>query len=296
MTFSRNREARELAQDYIQFANKLGNRFMESQSFLKLLPIDWRGGNWKTALGYLPEIENLDFGIWKIWANYALGVIDNELGRIDEARDRLDRTVEAAIKTGEIQTVAPHLGELIRTYAALGLESRTDEFIEMLIHYIDSTPFYHTDSVMPLLYACYWTLMHRKRVALKKGEVCVSRISESYQQLDLPMTKAALAEARGCLALAKDLPDQASAHFREAVEIWEEIERPYDQARALNGLGRALMLAPDLKGAGEAYEQAMGIVDSLADQLEDDELKGSFLSSHLVRQIKTSQAQLENAD
>jgi cobalamin biosynthesis Co2+ chelatase CbiK len=40
----------------------------------------------------------------------------------------------------------------------------------------------------------------------------------------------------------------------------------------------------------------MGIVESLADQLEDQELRESFLSSQLVRQIKTSQAQLENAD
>jgi hypothetical protein len=61
-------------------------------------------------------------------------------------------------------------------------------------------------------------------------------------------------------------------------------------------LGRALIPADDLKGASKAYEQAMGIVESLADQLEDQELRESFLSSQLVRQIKTSQAQLENAD
>jgi len=296
MKHSRNREARELAQDYIQFAYKLGNRLVKSQSFLKLLPIDWLGGHWKTALDYLPEIEKLDYGIWQIWANYELGRVDNDLGRIGEARERLDRMFEAALKTDEIQTVAPYLGELIRTYAALGLESKTDEFVEMLTRRIDSTPLYDSDCIMPLLYACNWTLMCRNHVALENGEACVSRIDEAYQQLNLPKTKAALAEAQGCLALAKDLPDQASTHFHEAVKIWEEIERPYDQARALNGLGRALMLAPDLKGASEAYEQALGIVESLADQLEDQELRESFLSSQLVRQIMTSQSQLENAD
>jgi class 3 adenylate cyclase/tetratricopeptide (TPR) repeat protein len=295
-THSRNREARELAQDYIRFAKNIGNYLIKSLSFLKLLTIDWLGGNWRTALGYLPEIEILDFGIWQIWASYALGGIDNDLCRIDEARDRLDRSFEAALITGEIQTVAPYLGELIRSSAALGLESKTDEYVEMLIRQIDTKPFYHSDSVMPLLYACYWNLLYRKHVALKTGEACVSRINEAYQQLALPMTKAALAEARGCLALAKDLPDQASEHFREAVEIWEKIERPYDRARALNGLGRALMPAGDLKGAREAYKQAMGIVESLADQLVDQALRESFLSSQLVRQIKTSQAQLENAD
>jgi tetratricopeptide (TPR) repeat protein len=138
--------------------------------------------------------------------------------------------------------------------------------------------------------------MHRKRVTLKNGEACVSCINEACQQLDLPVTKAALAEARGCLALAKDRPDQAVIHFREAVEIWEKIERPYDQARGLNGLGRALMPAGDLKGTSEVYEQAMVIIESLADQLVDQELRESFLSSQLVRQIMTSQSQLENAD
>lgn len=293
---SRNREARELAQDFVRYGKKLGNRFVESLSFLKLLPVDWRGGNWKMALGYLPEIEKLDFGIWQIWANYAQGAIDNDLGRINEARDRLDRTLEAALKTDEIQTVAPYLGELILTYTTLGLESETDKFVEMLILQIDSTPLPHSDSIMPLLHACYWTLMYRKRVSLKKGEAFVSRINEAFQQLDLPMIKAALAEAEGCLALAKNRADQASAYFREAVEIWEKIERPYDQARGLNGLGRALMSAGDLKGASEVYEQALVIIESLADQLVDQELRESFLSSQLVEQILTSQSQLENVD
>ncbi len=295
MTFGRNREARELAQDYIQFANKLGNRFMESQSFLKLLPIDWLGGHWKTALGYLPEIEKLDFGIWQIWATQALGAIDNDLGRVNEAQDRMDRSFEAALKTDENQTVAPYLSELIRSSAVLGPGSKADGYVEMLIRRIDSTTFYDSDYVMPLLNACYWTLMHRKRVALERGEVCVSHINKAYQQLDLPKTKAALAEARGCLALAKDLPDQASVHFHEAVEIWEEIERPYDQLRAFAGRGEALMRTDDMERAAQVLDHAMGIVTMLADQLVDQGLSESFLASHLVRQIKTSQAQLNNA-
>jgi len=208
----------------------------------------------------------------------------------------LDRTFEAAIKTGEIQTVAPYLGELIRTYTALGLESRTDEFVEMLIHYIDSTPLSDTDNVMPLLFTCHWTLMYRNHVALENGEACVSRIDEAYQQLHLPMTKAALAEAQGCLALATDLPDQASAHFREAVDLWEEIERPYDQMRAFAGLGEALVRTDDKERAAQALDQARGIVTMLADQLVEQELRESFLSSQLVRQIKSSQSRLENAD
>ncbi len=292
---SRNREARELAQDYVRFAKQFSNRF-EALSFMKLLNIDWPEGHWKTALDYLPEIERLDYGIWQIWANYELGATDNDLGRIDEARDRLDRTFEAAIKTDEIQTVAPYLGALIRTYAALGLESKSDEFVEMLIYHIDSTPLYHNYCVMPLLHACYWTLMHRKRVALKNGEACVSRINDAYQQLDLPMTKAALAEARGCMALAKDLPDQASAHFHEAVQIWEKVERPYDRARALNGLGIGLTKVGNLEDARKTYGQAIDIVEILADQLDDQTLRESFLSSQLVQQIKTSQSQLENTD
>ena len=138
--------------------------------------------------------------------------------------------------------------------------------------------------------------MFRKHVALENGEACVSRIDEACQQLNLPRTKAALAEARGCLALAKDLPDQASEHFHEAVKIWEEIERPYDQLRAFAGSGEALMRIDEKERAAQVLDQAMGIVTMLADQLEDEELKGSFLSSHLVRQITTSQARLENAD
>jgi len=138
--------------------------------------------------------------------------------------------------------------------------------------------------------------MYRKHVALENGEACVSRIDEAYQQLNLPRTKAALAEARGCLALAKDRPDQASVHFHEAVKIWEEIERPYDQLRAFAGRGEALMRIDDKERAAQVLDQAMGIVVMLADQLVEQALRESFLSSQLVRQITTSQARLENAD
>ncbi len=295
-SFCRNREARQLAEDYVRYAKQIGNWWVESLSVLKLVTIDWLGGNWRTALSYIPEIEKLDFGIWQIWANFSLGAIDNDLGRHEEARDRLDRTLETALKTGEIQTIAPYLGELIRASVVLGPDTKSDEYVKMLIRQIDSTMFSDSDTVMPLLYACYWSLFYRKQISLVDGEACISRIDKAYQQLGLLMTKAALAEARGCLALAKKNPDPASGHFHEAVKIWEMAEWPYHQTRALNGLGRALMMVGDNHGASDAYEQAMGIINALADQVEDQEMRKSFLSSRLVLQIKTSMAQLENAD
>jgi hypothetical protein len=63
---------------------------------------------------------------------------------------------------------------------------------------------------------------------------------------------------------------------------------PYDQARALSGLGQALAQAGDRDGAQLASAQAEELINVLAAQLEDPALKSSFLNSPLVRKIRIS--------
>jgi hypothetical protein len=70
--------------------------------------------------------------------------------------------------------------------------------------------------------------------------------------------------------------------------------RPYDQARALNGLGLTLDI-DDPEAAYAAFGQALKLYDSLAAQLEDVELKQSFLNSQPVRQVREARAALQPA-
>jgi hypothetical protein len=72
--------------------------------------------------------------------------------------------------------------------------------------------------------------------------------------------------------------------------------RPYDQARALSGLGRALAAVDDSASARRAFDQALGKYDSLAAQLDDVELKRSFLNSGPVREVRDARTALDLLD
>ena len=69
--------------------------------------------------------------------------------------------------------------------------------------------------------------------------------------------------------------------------------RPYDHARALRELGRALASGKDVETAKVCYARAAGILDSLAALLIDNEIRSSFLASELVANIRQEQAALE---
>src|SRR4029434_2286535 len=102
-----------------------------------------------------------------------------------------------------------------------------------------------------------------------------------------PETVAALSEARGALALSEAAPERAVDTLRRAVDCWQAMGRPYDQARALNDLGRALALSGDADAARAAFDQALSLIEILATQLENAEVKAAFLDSPLVQELRS---------
>jgi len=55
----------------------------------------------------------------------------------------------------------------------------------------------------------------------------------------------------------------------------------------LTDLGRALALAGDATKARAALDQALSLVEALAAQLEDPEVKAAFLDSPLVQELRS---------
>ena len=104
-------------------------------------------------------------------------------------------------------------------------------------------------------------------------------------QYHTPVTTACRLEGLGWIRLAERDTIQAAAFFRQAQTRWQELGHPYDQARALGGLSRALT-EEDQDGFQTATEQAIGLVNSLAAQLQDPAFKASFLASGFVREIQ----------
>lgn len=114
--------------------------------------------------------------------------------------------------------------------------------------------------------------------------------SPSSRLYGTPATAACHLEGQGWLSLAEADVSRAAVSFEQAIVRWQDLDHPYDHARALSGLGRALAQAGDRDGAKSASEKAMGLADSLAAQLEDPGLKASFLDSVLLQEIRAMTA------
>jgi hypothetical protein len=67
---------------------------------------------------------------------------------------------------------------------------------------------------------------------------------------------------------------------------WQDLGHPYDRAHALNGMRHALILSGYKEGDQSAAQQSMGLVETLAEQLDDTALKSLFLDSVLVQEIR----------
>jgi tetratricopeptide (TPR) repeat protein len=139
---------------------------------------------------------------------------------------------------------------------------------------------------MPLLFVCQWLAGRPGNGAPNEARAALRRLEHAHEQLRSPETAACLHEASGSVALAEGYHDQAIQHFRSAVERWAEMGRPYDQARALGGLGHALTGADNPTSARRAFDQALEICNSLAAQLGEAELKRSFLNSGLIQEMR----------
>jgi tetratricopeptide (TPR) repeat protein len=167
--------------------------------------------------------------------------------------------------------------------------------VHEILGWFDRTP--HVEHIEPmctiyLLFACQWLAAHSPSEGLDDAHVCVRQLALSDAQMNNPVKVAILREGQGSLALAKGNFQQAVEGFRQAVTGWTAVGRTYDQLRALKGLGQALVQRGDSSGARTAFDQALGIVATLAMQLEGTDLRTSFLNSALVQGVRDARAAL----
>jgi tetratricopeptide (TPR) repeat protein len=191
------------------------------------------------------------------------------------------------------------LGQLARAYAALGLDAETVACVQEILDWFDRTP--HIEHVGPpgtiyLLFACQWLAARAAPEGLGNGRIFGQLLALSDEQRNNPVKVAIVDEGRGSLASAKGNYRQAVDGFRSAVRGWTAVGRSYDQVRALKGLGQALAQAGDTNGARATFDQALGVVEMLAAQLEDADLRTSFLNSPLVQEVRDARGAQQDTD
>jgi tetratricopeptide (TPR) repeat protein len=301
LLIDRYSEARVTLEELHTYALRVHALLYVGSASVYLAELDWLTGEWAFALSRRQQIlewiaESPVTAVPGIWASTWLGWLHNDLGQAEAAREELERGLPKARGAAELQTTVPHLGQLARTYAILGMDSEAARLLPEMVQWIDSIPFAEPFSTAHLLFACQWLAGRSDEGALEDARAFLRRLERAYEQLRIPGTDASLHEACGSTALAEDDYDQAVQGFRHAVARWEEMGRPYDQARALGELGHALLEVGDFTSARTAFEQGLGICDSLAGRLDDAELRHAFLNSRMVREMRDARVVLHRRD
>jgi DNA-binding CsgD family transcriptional regulator len=292
----RYQKAQDLMEELYAYSAKFYAKTYVNLALWRLVWINWYTGQWKTALKY--RVERVESGdvLYEISAKRTFGLIDLDLGLINKALVELEDSLPQAVQANEYQTTVPHWGQLVRAYAALGQEDKVVEVIKQILEFISSRDYISIESIMPLMIACEWTATRVANSPVNSLEIahaCLSALEQHAQMFHSEEVSAALAEGRGCVQSGEKQPRQAVESFRQAVSGWERIDRRYDQARALGYLGRALTGLGDLPEARTAFQQALAIIDVLADQLELA-LQTSFYASALVEEIRLGYASLSH--
>jgi len=285
-------EARTTFEEGLIYATRVHAIWFVGFALVRLGELDWLGGQWAAALArrqrLLEWMESLPIPtVPRVWASALLGWMHNDLGQPQAARQVLEAELPGARGRGEAETTVPHLGQLARALASLGREVETAALVQEFLAVIDRTPDAHPASTLPLLFACQWLASQPAAGGLPAAQACLRRLEQAYGQIVSPETEAAYYEGQGIITLAEENPTQAVEPFRYAVARWQALNRPYDQLRALRGLGYALGQLGDLPQAQTARDQAFHLVETLAAQLDDPTLRTSFLNSPLVQEIQT---------
>jgi tetratricopeptide (TPR) repeat protein len=285
-------EARTTLEEMLTYATRVHASVNVGFALVRLVELDWLDGQWAAALARRQRlgewIESLPtLTVPRVWASALLGWMHNDLGQPQAARQVLEDELPGARGLAEVQATVPHLAQLVRAFASLGRGVETVALMQEFLEVIDRTPDPCPVSTLPLLFTCRWLASQPAAGGLPAARACLQRLERAYGQISSLETGAAYHEGQGIIALAEDNPTQAVEPFRDAVAGWQALSRPYDQLRALRGLGQTLEQLGDLQQARTALDQALHLVEMLATQLDDPTLRTSFLNSPLVQEIQT---------
>jgi tetratricopeptide (TPR) repeat protein len=289
-------EARAMYQELHAYATRVHAPLFAGSSLIYLTELDWFTGRWREALLRRQQIvewieRSQLIGYREVLASTLFGWMLNDLGQAHAAHQSLAQWLAKARSQAEPQTTGPHLAQVARALFLLGKDSDAAdivrELLELLAQTPDRAPVFHPENVVPLISLCRWLAARPAPGVLDGTRAILLALERADEQIRSPETAAALSEARGALTLSKGSPDEAVESFRRAADIWQAVNRPYDQVRALADLGRCLALAGDAAEARAALDLALSLVESLAAQLDATELKAAFLSSSLVQELRS---------
>ncbi|HSM56550.1 MAG TPA: tetratricopeptide repeat protein [Candidatus Sulfomarinibacteraceae bacterium] len=282
-------QARETLDEALAFAQRLHLPYIAESAQNELVKLEWLNGRWSDALDYVQEkVDQLDREppplLAHLYLKIILGRIYNDLGQAETAHELLAHAARPS-HIGFNPQVA-FLGELARAAMISGRQEQAVSAIVEILEWTDQARHLYPNIGRALLFICRAPVVENHSPLTGYAHAAWRQLQRLDRQFGTPVTAAHRVEGRGWLLLAQGGPADisqggpagAASRLEEAAARWRDLERPYDQARALDGLRRALLQAGDDERAGAAAEQAVKLVEALAAQLDDATLREAFVA------------------
>jgi tetratricopeptide (TPR) repeat protein len=288
-------EARAVVEELRAYAVRMQIPLFAGTSLNMLARLDWLTGRWQSALARRQEIvewigRGQSISYLEVNADTTFAWMHNDLGQAEVARQILEQAQPKVVGRAEIQTTGTYLGQQVRALGMLGCEVEATEAARQFLDLIEQERGF-ADTPMSNLVVCRW---FASRTPDTRVELLTSlaQLECAHAQFGGPVTAAALSEGRGLVALSEGDALRAVDYLQQAAAQWQALGRPYDQARTLLDLGRALLQAGTASEARAALDQALSLVEPLAAQLEDAQVQAAFLCSPLVQELHRARAAL----
>jgi tetratricopeptide (TPR) repeat protein len=285
----RYEQARNILEDAIAYTRRMHVPYTTATAETMLAEVDWLTGRWSTAMTHLQHRPGQDHGeqpgnLSQIYLGVVQGRLYNDLGQPEKARIILEEALSRAASA--LDPCVALLGELARSKIVLDRMAAVASIASEILEWTDQARYLYPNVDMALLTICRMPFAFGWPTMVDDARSAWEQLERLDGQYRTPVTAACRLEGLGWITLAEGDAVQAAASFGQALTGWQELGHPYDQVRALSGVSRALTQAKDHDGVKMAIEQAAGLVNSLAAQLEDPALKTSFLASMFLREIQ----------
>ena len=219
------------------------------------LPL-WRLGEWASARAYFRRVQDMGERAegHLLAATFYTQFLDEDW---EGALQTLQAVVAEAERRGDPQMELVGRSFMAEAALLLGRNDGAEGYARAAMEVKYEAPFWTWPELSDFLAE---SLVRQGRLD-EAAEVC-DRAEDTARAINGKGAWAAIHHVRGLIAAGRGKKDEALEHLQEAIRIYDEFPRPYDQARILEDLG-ALHRPRDRAAALEAYGRALATYDRL---------------------------------
>jgi tetratricopeptide (TPR) repeat protein len=226
-----------------------------------------------------------------------LGWLYGELYNIDQAMYYNREAAEVSHRIGEPELICYAEINLANNYLVMGDLDQAQLYLEQMYQTMQQ-PGTWGDEWMKWRYEQYlyhslgelWLIKGEAAQALEYADACLKLAEPTTSRKNLVKGW----RLKGQALLAQGHGDQASEAISRALSIAQEIGNPPQLWKTFEALGTLYKWQNDTAQARTAYRSALDVINGVAEQLRDQDIKRTFLEAHPIQQIRESLTRTED--